>query len=243
MVEVEERDVEVAGRHVRSRVAGAGPPVVLVHGLAGSWRWWREVIPPLAERHTVHVVDLPRFALVRPGRFRVAGAADWLALWLQASGSAGATVVGHSLGGLLTAQLAARKPDLVRRLVLVAPAGIPFGRPTIGYGLPLFEALRTAAPHFRRVLIADAARAGPATLLTGGLHATRSDVRRELASISAPTLILWGGRDPVLPATLAEQWQLRLPHAEVTMLPDAGHVPMVDAPEAVADALRAFLAE
>jgi pimeloyl-ACP methyl ester carboxylesterase len=217
--------------------------VVLVHGLSGSWRWWRGIVPVLAARHSVHVVDLPRFGPVWPGRLRIADAVGWLTLWLEASGLGPAAVAGHSLGGLLTARVAAQRPRLVARLVLVAPAGIPLGRPVLGYALPLLEALRAAAPEFRRVLVADALRAGPAALLAGGLHATRADVRRELASLTAPTLILWGGRDPVLPARLAEEWQRRLPHAEVTLVPDAGHVPMVDAPDAVAEALLAFLAQ
>jgi pimeloyl-ACP methyl ester carboxylesterase len=239
----EVRSAEVAGRRVRWRILGDGPPLVLVHGLAGSWRWWGGVVPALSQGHAVHLVDLPRFGPLWPGRLRVADAADWLLGWLDAAGLREATVVGHSLGGLLTARAASRRPDLVARLVLVAPAGIPSGRAALGYGLPILEALRTATPAFRRVLLADAVRAGPAALLAGGLHATRADVRAELAGLGTPTLIVWGGRDPVLPARLAARWQECLPHAEVTLLPDAGHVPMVDAPDGVADALLAFLRE
>lgn len=44
----------------RYRVVGEGAPVVLVHGLSGSWRWWQPVLEPLAERRRVHVLDLPR---------------------------------------------------------------------------------------------------------------------------------------------------------------------------------------
>lgn len=242
-MELETRDVEVTGRRLRSRAAGYGPPLVLVHGLAGSWRWWDGVLPALAERHRVHLVDLPRFGAIRPRRLRPRNAADWLALWLEAAGIDAAAVVGHSLGGLLTARMAAKRPDLVTRLVLVAPAGIPFGRRAVGYGGALAEAFRTAAPEFRRLLVADAVRAGPAALLTGGLHATRADIREELAGITVPTLILWGGRDPVLPVRLAEEWRRSLPRADVSLLPSAGHVPMADEPRAVADALLGFLAE
>jgi pimeloyl-ACP methyl ester carboxylesterase len=243
MAAQEGRSAEVAGRRVRWRSVGEGPPLVLVHGLAGSWRWWGGVVPALSEGHAVHLVDLPRFGRVWPGRLRVGDAADWLLAWLDAAGLRDATVVGHSLGGLLTARAASRRPDLVSRLVLVAPAGIPSGRAALGYGVPILKALRTATPAFRRVLVADAARAGPAALLAGGLHATRADVRDELAGLRTPTLIVWGGRDPVLPARLAASWQECLPYAEVTLVPDAGHVPMVDAPGAVADALLAFLGE
>ena len=63
---VEERVARVGGRVVRFRVAGRGSAVVLVHGLAGSWRWWQPVLPALAERYAVHYSAAGRVAaLVR----------------------------------------------------------------------------------------------------------------------------------------------------------------------------------
>src|SRR4051794_41588634 len=57
---VERREVDVDSRPVPYRVAGGGEPLVLVHGLAGSWRWWTPLIEPLAAPHRVYVVDLGR---------------------------------------------------------------------------------------------------------------------------------------------------------------------------------------
>jgi pimeloyl-ACP methyl ester carboxylesterase len=57
---VEIRELVVDRVATRYRVVGEGAPVVLVHGLSGSWRWWQPVLEPLAERRRVHVLDLPR---------------------------------------------------------------------------------------------------------------------------------------------------------------------------------------
>src|SRR5436309_1903248 len=101
--------------------------LVCVHGLAGSPRWWRPVVPQLAERFDVRLVELPRFRFL--SRVRPSDAAAWLARWLDETGLERPVLVGHSLGGLICAQLAAREPDRLHRLVLVDPAGIPTGRP------------------------------------------------------------------------------------------------------------------
>jgi pimeloyl-ACP methyl ester carboxylesterase len=91
---------------VRYRVTGSGEPLVLVHGLAGSWRWWSPVLGPLAARRRVYVVNLPR--LRHP--VRAALLSKWLARWLDAAGLDYLELAGHSLGGLVAAELAATRP-------------------------------------------------------------------------------------------------------------------------------------
>jgi pimeloyl-ACP methyl ester carboxylesterase len=226
-VELRERD------GIRWRVTGDGPPLVCVHGLAGSWRWWRPVLPKLAEAHEVHLVDLPR----RPLR----DTADWLSGWLDANGFGDAAVAGHSLGGLLAAQLATRRR--LEKLVLVDPAGVPTGwnlpREFVSLG---FELLATT-PRFLPLLAADALRWGPLRLLQGALYATRTNVALDLSRIQTPTLVVWGERDSLLPVRLADAWRDALPAARLVVIPRAGHVPMVDAPDELSDALLEFLAD
>jgi len=231
----------VAGRTVRWRTAGAGEPVVCVHGLAGSWRWWRAVAGRLAERHEVHLVDLPRFSLL--ARFAPGDAAAWLGRWLEAAALERPVLVGHSLGGLLAAQVAARRPDAVARLVLVSPAGIPTGRGLAGSVLSLAAALPTLAPRFVPVLSLDALRAGPESLALGGLYALATDLSGTLRRVDVPALVVWGRRDALLPPRLAERWGEALPRARVAVLAGAGHVPMVEAPAELARVLLDFLGE
>lgn len=218
-----------------------GAPLVCVHGLGGSARWWRPVLPALTALRDVRLVDLPRFG-GGDGRIRPEAAAGWLASWLDEQGLERVALAGHSLGGLFCAQLAARRPERVERLVLVDPAGIP-----TGWGLPreafsLVSALWSVEPRFVPTLLADGVRAGPRSLVLGGLHGFGADLRDELGRIAAPTLVLWGERDTLLPARLAPLWRDAIPGARLTLIPRARHVAMFEEPEAFAAALAEFLA-
>lgn len=215
------------------RTLGAGSPVVLVHGLAGSSRWWRRVAPALAHEHAVHLVDLPRRQGYDPD-----GLVDLIAA--RFAGLGPATYVGHSLGGLLGVRLAARHPEVVDRLVLVAPAGIP-GRSPLGSVVPLAAALLRAGPLFLPRLAADTLRSGPPTVLVAALRVLSDDVRPELTAVRAPTLLLWGERDPLLPPAHAEEFLAALPAARLELIPGAAHVPMLERPDEVSRAVLAFL--
>jgi pimeloyl-ACP methyl ester carboxylesterase len=122
-------DATVAGRRVRYADYGAGPAIVLVHGLGGSWQTWLKNIPALAGAHRVIAVDLPGFgaseALAPPAA--MATHARVIATLLDGLGVRSATFVGHSMGGLVNLQLVAARPDLVDRLVLANAGGIPLG--------------------------------------------------------------------------------------------------------------------
>jgi pimeloyl-ACP methyl ester carboxylesterase len=237
--DLEVREVAVEGRRARWRVAGEGEPLVLLHGLSGSWRWWRPLLGRLAARYRVHLVELPRFGAF--GGFAPRAAADWVARALDELEPAPLRLVGHSLGGLLAAQVAARRPAQTSRLALVAPAGIPSGRGLVGHALPLLAAARAAPPVLLAAVARDAAAAGPPSLFRGARYAVGTDLRPELRRIAAPTLLIWGERDPLVPLDLAPSWRRELRDARVVVVPGAGHVPMFDAPADVARALLSFL--
>lgn len=236
------RTALVAGRRCRWREAGSGSPLVLVHGLAGSWRWWRTVLPTLAAERSVQLVDLPGFGGlpgVRP--FDSDAAVDWLARWSEAAELGPADVVGHSLGGLLCARLAARHPETVRKLVLVAPSGLP-GRTAVGSTVPLLRVLLASRPRFLALLARDAARSGPVTIATAARALLTADVRVDLAAVRAPTLVLLGRNDHLVPVAHGERLAQALPNGRVRVL-EAGHVPMVEQPAEFSQELLGFLAE
>jgi len=237
-------EVVVRGRPVTYRVAGSGEPVVLVHGLAGSARWWRRNVAALAEAHTVYLVNLPGFgSFGRPDRhISVADGADWLAAWIEAVGIGPCHVVAHSLGGYLTISLAAARPDLVRRLVLVAPAIIAGHRPLRAYPLALVAAGLAARPSFLPLLALDSLRAGPLTILRAARRLLADDVRERLGTVAAPTLLVWGSRDALVPPSLGPQVCAALRDATLLVLPGAGHVPNYDRPGEFNAAVLAFLA-
>jgi pimeloyl-ACP methyl ester carboxylesterase len=122
----EERELEWRGARLRYAVGGAGPPLVLVHGLGGTIENWRALAPALAARHRVLVPDLPGHG--RSSALSEAGNLDPLshaALEMaEAEDLRNAVWVGHSLGGVVAVRAAVLRPDAVRGLVLAAAAGI-----------------------------------------------------------------------------------------------------------------------
>jgi pimeloyl-ACP methyl ester carboxylesterase len=204
-------------------------PVVLVHGLSGSADWWQRIVPDLESDREVRLVDLPQ-------RLALEGAAGWLAERLDTQ----VDLVGHSMGGLIAARLAADRPGLVRRLVLIAPAGLSPGS-RIRHVVPLARALRHSSPRLLPLLARDALRAGPRTLWRAAGEVLEADIRAHLAAIAAPTLVVWGGRDALLPPSLAEVIRSEIPDARLVVLERAGHVPMVEASNEVSRALTEFL--
>jgi pimeloyl-ACP methyl ester carboxylesterase len=234
-----ERRTRVYDEEVAWQVAGSGPPLVCVHGLGGSWRWWLAVLPRLAQHRQVHLVDLPRFSAL--GGFRPDDASDWLERWLAAAGLERPALMGHSLGGLLAAQVAGRTE--LERLVLVAPAGLPTGRDVSGELTGLVHALVRTAPGFLPTIGLDVLRWGPEALWHGMRYALSVDLRRDLEQIAAPTLLVWGEEDLLVPVAQAPAWEEAIPDARLVIVPDAAHIPMVEVPEAFVDAVIGFLRE
>ena len=238
------REARVGGRPVRYEAAGKGEPVVLVHGLSGSTRWWSRNVSELAERNRVYLVDLPGFGTMRRsrGRFVLAEATTWLSEWMGAVGLERAHLVGHSLGGYVCLRLAASTPEVVRRLVLVAPAGVPTGRSMVGHLGPLLGAALSATPAFLPVLVRDALRAGPATLWRAARDLLAEDVSEDLRRIAAPTLLVWGERDTLVPPATGDLLRKVIEDSRLLVVEGAGHVPMFERPEEFDAALLAFLA-
>jgi pimeloyl-ACP methyl ester carboxylesterase len=238
------REIQVRGHRIRYETAGEGEPVVLVHGLSGSTRWWARNVPTLAARHRLYLVDLPGFGALRRLRrqFALQEASLWLSDWMAAAGIERTHLVGHSMGGYITLRLAASRPDLLRRLVLVAPAGVPAGRSLPGHLGPLFLAARHATLRFLPTLAYDAMRMGPGTLLRTARDLLAEDVRGDLRSIPTPTLLIWGENDPLVPPSAGELMRAEIPDCRLFTLEGAGHVPMFDRPREFDEALLAFLA-
>lgn len=114
------------GRTVSYAEAGAGPVLLLIHGMGGSSENWQAVIEPLAREHTVIVPDLPGHGQSAPGGgdYSVGGLAAGLRDLLLVLGHERATLVGHSLGGGVAMQFTYQFPEIVERLVLVSSGGL-----------------------------------------------------------------------------------------------------------------------
>ncbi|HEX5724660.1 MAG TPA: alpha/beta fold hydrolase [Longimicrobiaceae bacterium] len=239
---------EAGGYRVHWAEGGAGEEaVVLLHGLSGSARWWARNLPALAARYRVLVPDVVGF-----GRSRVRGPlpdvptlAAVLAGWMEAAGVERGHLVGHSMGGHLSIHLAARFPERVARLVLVAAAGLPRAlspRLVMRFVYEVLPPRRWGDPRFLPTIWGDAVAAGPAAVLRALRHVLRDDVRPLLARIAAPTLLVWGERDVLVPPEHGRELRRRISGARLLVLPGAYHNAMVDRAEDFNAAVLAFLA-
>lgn len=121
---------------------GEGPPLVFVHGLSGSWPNWLEQLPVFAHGHRVIAVDLPGFGRspMPAERITISGYARTLDSLLDQLRVDAATVVGNSMGGFVSAELAINFPQRVERLVLVSAAGLStYSHPGATRALPALK--------------------------------------------------------------------------------------------------------
>ena len=250
---------------------GTGEPLVLVHGIATDRSIWDLVVPELSRSRRVVAIDVPGFGDSVPAGedFDLREVSDQIIEGLVAAGVSGPfDLVGHSLGGGIAIMLAATNQLLVRRLVLVAPAGLrPF--PAAVSSLlaasadAVLAARRSAAPLTdtwwgRRVLLAFTAAdaAGlPPTLARQMVEAsaaakrtapalqtiTSADLRFTLAHTQMPLGVIWGQADRTVPIRALDDLLDARPDATVIRVADAGHVPMIERPEQFIAALETLI--
>lgn len=219
---------------------GSGPPLVMVHGLAGSTRWWRRNLRALGRHFTVHLLDLPGFGLsssAQPLEQVVAS----LPAWLNWIGLDRVRLVGHSMGGYVALHLAATHPERVERLALIDAVGIPIRanvRQMIGR---VFRSARHGSASFIPTVLSDGLRAGVPTLLRLTNEILELDARPMLPAVQAPTLVLWGTRDELLPPDMGVTMAKLIPSATFHYIPKAGHNAMADRPALVNQYLIDFM--
>ena len=132
------------------------------------------------------------------------------------------------MGGYICMWIAAHAPEVVSRLVLVAPAVRPHVRSVAGYFVPLLVGVRYVMPSFLPILFFDALRAGPLTLWRTTRDLIALDVQKEIQAVSAPTLLVWGENDTLVPSSLAYILHKEIAQSSVVLLKKAGHVCMYD---------------
>lgn len=221
--------------------SGAGPPLLLIHGLGGSARWWSPLVPSLsAAGFRTLAPDLPGFGRSAGPALSIDASARALTRFLERLDVERLSVCGHSMGGAIAARLAADLQDRVRRLVLIDSAGIPerSGRHALEQ---LTRPWRWTSVRFLPALLVDLGRAGPRSLWVGGRELRRYDVRPSLRRVAAPTLLIWGGRDRLTPAEHADIMADALGEARIEWVPEARHLAILTHPQQVAERIVDFL--
>lgn len=265
---IEERRGSAGGRDCRWLEAGRGRevPVLYVHGVPNTAHQWR----PFLERTGGLAPDLPGFgASAKPGNFdsSIAGHSDWLGAFLEARGVERYALVAHDWGSAALA-LAQAEPERVERLVLIDAVPLLPGyrwhalarqwrRPLVGelamgfttkgitrrllrhpdgsdYPEGELDELWRHFDHGTQRAILRLYRSAPEDVLAAA--------GRDLGRIACPALVVWGERDPYVPASLAGDYAGALGgQVEVEVLPGAGHWPWLERPEVV-DRVAGFLA-
>jgi pimeloyl-ACP methyl ester carboxylesterase len=256
-MQVEERDIPLAGTPFTARlyVAGSGDPIVYFHGAAGHA--WTDLHERLAERCTVHapmhpgwetMTDLDEFDSV----------ADLVLYYvdiLDALGIERAGLVGHSVGGMVAAEVAALRPDRVSQVALIAPWGLwRDAEPVADIWSQSPERLASLLWHDPSGPAAQASKpAGePEAMLRAYLAGAAAahftwpipdrGLRRRLHRVAAPAVLIWGQQDQVVPASYAADFAALLPDSRTVVLDNAGHNVHLEQPDAVAAAILDHLA-
>ena len=249
--------IEVAGLTTYCSVQGQGPPVLLLHGWGAAGASLQPLAAHLAARHRTVTPDLPSFGrtALPPTDWGVDDYAEWTTRLLAKLGIERAVLLGHSFGGRIAIVLAATRPELIERLVLVDSAGL---RPELSgklraaasvsklgraaADLPLVGALaeRLRTRWHRAVGAEDYATAGP--LRGTFVKVVNQDLRDLLPRIGAPTLLLWGAADDATPVGDGETMGRLIPNARLVVFPGAGHYSYLERTAETCAALDEFLA-
>jgi len=237
--------VEADGFRIRYMAAGDGPPLVHLHG-AGGLR-----LSPghdlLARKHRVIAFEMPGFG-ASPENARSGSLAELAATMGRAIAELGLYKVdlwGTSFGGKVACHLAVQRPDLLRALVLEAPATIrPEGtRPPSGTPE---EMARMLFAHPERVAplppVDPAIRERTQTLVRRLMGPARDpDLELRLATLRVPMLVLFGTLDRVIPPQMGRLYKQLIPTSHLVLVYDAGHAIATDRPEAFEEVVSDFL--
>ena len=261
--------VELEGNWIRYRVAGGGPAVVLVHGWLSSEEIWEHLVERLAQRFTVYTLDLPGFGESdKPASgYGVRYGSRLLYAFCAHFGLTQAAIVGHDIGGAMAVKLAADHPDVVGRIVLVAaPADedqidLPTllwlaTLPVVG---PIFYALGRYLRPLRRLWmrpfvvdpedlteeVVDDVGKSTSAAVTKTLNVTRREIARgrlarQAGVIKAPVLAIAGEEDQIVDPQATDDWA-RTVSAEVVLLEECGHLPMLERTGEFSARVLAFL--
>jgi len=265
-----DRFVRVGEQLVHVEQAGAGEPVVLLHGFGASTYSWRKVMPALAASHRVVAIDLNGFGYTQRPASRAsytrAAQAKLVLGTMDALGIDRAHIFGHSYGGGITLYLASRHPERFRTMVLVdssAPTYSDDRRSRAAALRPLdaffvrYLILRPnevrkgllrsyhddslVTPELVRAYLDRLAIEGVSFAFYGLTAPAPPGEPVELEKIDVPTLVVWGAHDVVISPEVGRRATARIPHAEFVLFANSGHIPMEEEPETFLETVLPFL--
>ncbi len=241
MVTVERKTIKIKGLEVVYYTAGHGEPLVVVHGGAGDARTWFENMRMLAEKYTVYAPDLPGYggSQAMDGRYYIPELTVFIEEFTRAVGLDKFYLVGHSLGGGIALNVALMFPEKIRKLVLIS--SLCLGR-EVGLWLrflsipTILKMLTKIFFGITRGIVWLAEQFNPARLVNGmspaavmvGTSITTWQsqtliLEKRLSEVKMPTLLVWGGLDPVVPVKQAYSAAEAIPDCQLRVFKNRGH--------------------
>ena len=238
--------------------AGEGQPVVCVHGNFASKRWFTPQLLEPPDGVWVLALDLPNFgdSDALPEATSTEAYARWLEGFIETSNLTDVVLVGHSLGGAVVQVAAARQPERYKGLVLInstPPDGLKTPEEHYPY-LELFKTDRdllaqslaavmsTVRPGYFDDLVGDAWKMNREAFTENARALNNYDVTQALGEVTAPILVLYGGRDTLVTEEMARRTAAVFENSRLELW-DVGHSPQLEAPERFSALLSHFLAE
>lgn len=251
------------------RGARSGPAVVLIHGYTDNARDWVPMLPYLSKRYRLILVDIRGHGQSSKPECcytRLDFAYD-IKLLLDALGVRKADIVGHSLGSIIAQTFAEYWPERTAHVVLISSTGgSPPGRPKkppqfdfaaeirrlkepieadSPFMIAWWDSPTPVDPDFIRRQRKDAAgiplRVWLAVLDQALPADTFGDLQSTLPRLKAPTLLVWGSKDPIMEEDVRRSLRDALPTAQVKIFGGLGHNPFWEDPRGVAEVVNAFL--
>ena len=261
----------VADRHVtvwqdqiapNVKVAGTGPPLVFLHGVSGLA--WDAFLDALAEHYTVYAPEHPGTSFGDPDSINHLDSLWDLVLYyyeiFDQLGLESVPVIGHSFGGMVAAELAATNPERVSKLVLISPIGLWLDdtpvtnwmiiTPATDLALYLFYDPQgpvakqvLGMPDDPQLLVAAQQQLLWSMACTGKFVWPIPDkgLKKRLHRIKAPTLIVWGREDRLVPPVYAQAFASRISNAQITLVDQASHMPHLEQMGMVSQHIQTFL--
>lgn len=252
-------DIEIRGCRVHYQQAGEGKNLVLIHGLGGPLMWQR-VMEPLSETFRVTAIHLPGFgeSPCPPHPMATADYAMLCSRMMTALGIERTIVAGISYGGQCAAELAIRAPHQVERLVLLCSTGLPqtgvvawpvsgaliraLGKHVVLRSRLLMKFSSRRSFHDIRSRPHDLVKEYSRQIWRNGnrevwaccvkeIYRRGNEFRQRLASVSVPTLILWGENDRLIPVRHATEMARLISGSTVMILRECGHSIPLEKPE------------
>jgi len=263
--------LQLGGLSVHYRDKGQGKPLVLIHGTGASLHTWQGWSGLLRRNFRVIRMDLPGFGLTGPepgGDYTSEAYVRFIERFTAKLGLETFDLAGNSLGGFIAWRYAVAHPERVRRLILLDAAGYPGRKPPLLVfrlaRMPVISSFlarmdpRPLVARSMRDVFADQSKVTPdlidlytdLALRPGNRQAfcdrvstSELDHTGELRQIVAPTLIMWGSLDSLLPVSDAERFARDIRQSRVVIYEGVGHVPMEEIPGRSAADAEAFLLE